>query len=580
MWNRGRNMKMVPSFYPENTPPGEVAVYNLLSQASQDWVAIHSLDIAPMVKNSFANFRREIDFVLIIPDAGVLCIEVKSHNYISFDGYQWSPKTIKRSPFEQAKTAGCTFFNSLKSIAQDLKRLPVLHCCIFPNANFELVNNIAVQSYELMDRRAFIKCKTGDELASELRQMLLSGIVASSAIQKLERKLGSRDVTRLIRLCQPLCNNKTTPREEIERRLEENEKILRQQQLPILELTMLNPRVIVNGGAGTGKTLVAIRLAKQLSDQGLRVGLFCFNTLVGKWISGHFLSLESNNVIAGSINSALSKHANIQIPPKPTTEFWDELPSLVADYCSGTSGDEIRTFDYIILDEAQDILAKDSWYECLDYCLEGGLINGNFVFFGDFANQVLINGSGLETNIQKLEELVRPASWFLSENCRNYPRVGGAAVKLSGLINNPYRSFAKSENDPLAYGIDPYSNQREQVELLTGYIDFFLSLGYKQSEITLLSFKGLSSSSISPGSLFGKYKINRVDDRNDGVQLESIYTYKGMENKVVILFDVELQDDDQKRNLLYTGITRATEIIRILISDGSKHTLMDWMNSK
>jgi hypothetical protein len=37
----------------------------------------------------------EIDFVVIVPDTGILCIEVKSHECIAFDGEQWHPPEIK-----------------------------------------------------------------------------------------------------------------------------------------------------------------------------------------------------------------------------------------------------------------------------------------------------------------------------------------------------------------------------------------------------------------------------------------------------------------------------------------------------
>ena len=57
-------------------------------------VAIHSLDLAPWNRG----LRTEIDFVLIVPDTGILCIEVKSHEKITFENDRWYPVEIKRSP--------------------------------------------------------------------------------------------------------------------------------------------------------------------------------------------------------------------------------------------------------------------------------------------------------------------------------------------------------------------------------------------------------------------------------------------------------------------------------------------------
>ena len=38
---------MIPSFVDEHTPPGERDVFNMLAAGPEDWVALHSLDLAP-----------------------------------------------------------------------------------------------------------------------------------------------------------------------------------------------------------------------------------------------------------------------------------------------------------------------------------------------------------------------------------------------------------------------------------------------------------------------------------------------------------------------------------------------------
>ena len=84
---------LIPSFMDERTPPGERDVFNLLAAGPDDWVALHSLDLAPWNRS----LRTEIDFVVIAPDVGIVCLEVKSHENITFDGLRWFPETIARS---------------------------------------------------------------------------------------------------------------------------------------------------------------------------------------------------------------------------------------------------------------------------------------------------------------------------------------------------------------------------------------------------------------------------------------------------------------------------------------------------
>ena len=98
--------RLIPSFTDDQTPPGERDVFNMLAMGPNDWVALHSLDLTPWNRG----LRTEIDFVLIVPDTGLLCIEVKSQETISFENDQWNPPEIKRSPFKQASDGQHTFY--------------------------------------------------------------------------------------------------------------------------------------------------------------------------------------------------------------------------------------------------------------------------------------------------------------------------------------------------------------------------------------------------------------------------------------------------------------------------------------
>lgn len=49
-----------------------------------------------------------------------------------------------------------------------------------------------------------------------------------------------------------------------------------------------NPRCLILGPAGTGKTLLAIEEAKKFAARGDRVALFCFNANLADWLSNYF----------------------------------------------------------------------------------------------------------------------------------------------------------------------------------------------------------------------------------------------------------------------------------------------------
>ena len=54
--------------------------------------------------------------------------------------------------------------------------------------------------------------------------------------------------------------------------------------------------------------------------------------------------------------------------------------------------------------------------------------------------------------------------------------------------------------------------------------------------------------------------------------------FKGLENKVIILTDVVLGEPHFRRHLLYTGMTRATESVRVSCDKRSQQMLASWLS--
>ncbi len=56
--------------------PGELEIFFKLQNdpGAKDWTVLHSLDVA----NHSKQVSGEIDFVIIVPSKGILCVEVKA----------------------------------------------------------------------------------------------------------------------------------------------------------------------------------------------------------------------------------------------------------------------------------------------------------------------------------------------------------------------------------------------------------------------------------------------------------------------------------------------------------------------
>lgn len=570
--------RMIPSFMDDRVPPGERDVFNMLAAGPDDWVALHGLDLAPWNRR----LRTEVDFVVIAPNAGILCVEVKSHENISFDGQRWFPETIKRSPFKQAADGRFTLLRGLAELAPYLKGIPVVHACIFPRSRFDLLPNLSIQPWEVMDSRVFRSFTNGDAFCGALQSMIEQSIAADGRLLNLKSRITQDQIDSIVKSCVPVQKYHPEAREEIDRREEEVGNVLREQQKPVLRLADCNDQLLVTGGAGTGKTLIAMEVARRAAEKGRRVALLCFNQLVGDWMEREIEKIEPRlpNLIVGRAIRVMAAMTGTSIPTDASPEYWEtELPQLLEDRLTDPDFRMDAAFNYIVLDEAQDLLARPRLWGCLMEFLEGGMGNGAFALFGDFQNQVLMERAAMKANLKALEESARPTQWTLTENCRNYRIVGDTAVVLAGLGGQVYSNYLRSGGGVHNYDICFYDTDLEQLEQLRRWIGEFKAQGYRPSEITLLSFRSDPSSAASRLRAAG-HKILPVWEAGCAMSYASIHSFKGMENKVIILTDVILGNQDFHRDMFYTGMTRATECVRILCEKDSQQTLFGWLTKR
>lgn len=570
--------RLIPSLMDDHTPPGERDVFNMLAAGPDDWVALHSLDLAPWNRG----LRTEIDFVVILPDVGVVCVEVKSQDTISFEDDRWSPPEIKRSPFKQASDGRHTLYRRLRDLAPQFTKVPVVHCCIFPRASFDLRPNLSVQPWELIDGRRFRTFGTGLEFCADLKTRMRQNIGADASLSPLGSRLSKDQVETIVSYCFPVQKRRPDAREEIRRREEEVARVLREQQKPVLQLAALNDRLVVAGGAGTGKTLIAMELARHIAERGSRVALLCFNQMIGDWMR---LRLDEfgpplPNLIVGRAIRVMAHMTDLEIPDNPSREYWEtELCERLEERLTDPDFKAAAALDYLVLDEAQDLMARPRLWQCLSQFLAGGVEKGRFAVFGDFDNQVLNERGVMGQSLAALDIAARPSRWLLSENCRNYRIVGDTAVCLGGFGRDVYSGYMRTGGSVQNYDIFFYEHDRAQLDQLARWLKEFKSQGYKPSEITILSFRADDTCAATQLRDQG-FRLRPAWQASEATGYASIHAFKGMENKIVILTDLVLGEPDFHRHLFYTGMTRATESVRILCDKNSQKTLVAWLSGK
>ena len=569
-------MKVVPTYIEENSPPGEKVLFANFESAEKDWTVLHSLDLAPFNRNR----RTEIDFVIIAPDLGILCIEVKSQKSIYFDGEHWQPHSIKGSPFKQALDGRFAFYRRLKAhFGKRFEKIPVLHCCIFPESDFSIQANLNIRDFEVLDRQDVLKAKDANSLCNKIQQNMLLAIHQDPSVHALVKPLTQDDVNDIVEFCYPIRKRKPSLVEEIKLKQKELEAKLQVQQKPVLALTNLNPCVLVEGGAGTGKSLIAMEIARIKALQGKRVAYLCFNRLIGKYSKIELEKAGLPNLIAGGIHSVLLTMCDITVPPEHDQQWWEEtLIELIEEKLTDPDFSSNLFFDYLVLDEAQDVLARPALWNCLQSFLSTSPEKAEYLILGDFVNQTLtIDSANLTSNLSRLQK--SSTRWVLDENCRNYKAIGETALLLSGSDQKTWSGYKRKGGNLENWDLQQYDNDTEQAELVLECIHRARNSGFKDKEITILTFCSIEKS-IVKSLVRSNLMMTKADDfDSDYISYSTIDGYKGMENKVIIISNVVLspQNRERERKVFYTGMTRATEKLFVLCKKSTASILAEWI---
>jgi ATP:corrinoid adenosyltransferase len=568
--------RLIPAFVDEETPPGEYDVFGRLAKGPASWVAIHSLDIAP-----WNNRRRtEIDFLVIVPDVGILCIEVKSHLELYFDGERWHPATIKRSPFKQALDARYAFARRLREVAPGL-RVPVVHCCVFPRASVDVPESLSIRRYESMDGREFRALATGDAFCLDLRRRMLEAIGDDPQLERLRDPLAPATVDRIVSLSVPVQRRRPDASEQMRRSQERIDEILREQQKPVVQLASLNKRIIVSGGAGTGKTLVAMEVARRAAETGSRVALVCFNRLVGRWLAAQVDMRQPvlPNLVADRAVRLLATLAQVAIPKNASADYWDgAFLDEVEERLTDPDFVAASQFDLIVIDEAQDILARPRLWNCLLHFLSGGLEHGRFALFGDFDHQVLGPRDLLvvQNTLNDVSSRCTYTQWVLTDNCRNLRIVGETAVRMSGFATNLYGDYRRETGSADDLGLNSYITSAEQDALLAMHLRDLRAAGFSDGQISILSFCQPQSSAAARLAAAG-HRVVPADISSDRTGYTSVHAFKGLDNAAIIITDIEVGVQDFQRHVFYTAMTRSTGPIRMLCHHDSLNTIQRWI---
>ena len=352
---------MIPPTFSDDSPSSERRVFEILKSGpdSSDWRVLHSLGFSSARSGRFG----EIDFVVIIPLLGILCIEVKGGHVSQENGVWYTcprnstvPEQLKRSPFRQAQEGMWKLKDTLEKKfgpGSPESKAPIGWIVILPDIDCPQVTTEFARE-EVIDQRDL-----GRDVTKRIRSAPSLAQLASRADLAAPTATTCKRIVNFLRPDFERVALVSTDLWDTERRI----LTLTEEQYGVLDAIQENSVCLVKGPAGTGKTNIAIECARRLSAVGNRVLLGCFNRYLGEWLHTTAIAVPPGKVVAGHLHGLLRDRI-LRTPlaaDLPAAEDWShaDLYGRIYFELGALAIDDLQErFDAVLIDEAQDFAAQ------------------------------------------------------------------------------------------------------------------------------------------------------------------------------------------------------------------------------
>lgn len=478
----------------------------------------------------------EVDFVVAIEGAGIVCLEVKGGD-VWHDGDTWWQRRRghehKIDPVRQAREACYALREFIeKDDRWTQGRLRWDHVVVLPNA--EIADDFALPEcprWKVIDRNDLPTLV--DKLKHVLVQQELDRpLLTQQGIEQLSTALSGRGLPQRSVVARALANQDAAD-------------ALTEHQAVILDAIQLLNRVEIRGGAGSGKTFLAVEQARRLSAKGQRVALLCYShglasyleRITASWRHRHQLAYVGEFHALG-MRWGAPEGPDESLRTEETVQFWEhDLPLQMADLAAQLEPG--HRFDSIVVDEAQDF--ADAWWDPLLAALKDDETGGLYVFTDE--GQRVFNRHGSPP--------VPLVPLVLDHNLRNTRQIANA---FQPLVDHPMRFLggegpavkfiACSQDDAMNAGDD-------EVELL-------LEEGWRPEDVALLTTGSRHPEQTERQAAGNAAYWDSFWDA-DQVFYGHVLGFKGLERRAVVLVVNEKSALERSRERLYVGLSRARD---------------------
>lgn len=336
--------------------------------------------------------------------------------------------------------------------------------------------------------------------------------------------------------------------------------ILTKDQLRVLDFLRSHRRVAVSGGAGTGKTVLALEKARRLASEGFNTLLTCYNRQLADHLAN--LCAKTANLEVMSFHQLchrqieranrasgrdLVAEAKVTYPGKSLYDV--QLPNAFS-----YSLDILpNRYDAIVCDEGQDF--REEFWVPLELLLSDYERGPLYVFYDD--NQNIYARAGTFP--------IRDEPFTLTTNCRNTAPIHLAAYQhYKGVPVSP----PDIEGEEVHFDVSP-GRDTQAKKINARIVDLVARQGVLPGDITVLIGDGLRKADyyatlrrlpLPKPAIWLEEGIRS----NNTVLIDTIQRFKGLESSIVILWGLDSIDLARNEELLYVGMSRAKSLLVVV----------------
>lgn len=522
-----------------------------------DVTVVHSMEWIQRTREGFA-IDAEADFVVVHPEMGILVVEVKGggvgHDASTGSWYSVDRTGKRHSIKDPARQAKVQKYSLRERIREDgrlqlRKKFTLGHGVFFP----DIAGKTAITSPELPS-----------EIVGDSSDLGNLGVWVEAVFRywasgtPADRGPGTEWRDAVV----DLLTGSFEVRPILGRQIEDEEAVrikLTEQQAHVLRVLSRVRRALISGGAGTGKTMLALKRAREFASAQIDTLFVCFNRPLADFVREevglipHLTVLTFHQLCEDFVRKATKATGTDFLTEvqeaEPSADFYEQQLPMALSFAAECVDEK---FDAIVVDEAQDF--RDSFWPALEDTLRNRAEGWLYIFHDP--NQRLYRSAEVIP--------IGATPLLLTRNCRNTRAIHDAA----------YHFYAGDATEPppiagVPVGAITAPTPPSQVRRLHSEIISLISCEKLEPKdiVVLIAgkvkefyFSQLSGLSLPGGASWG------IGGRrsNNEILVDTVSRYKGLESPCVFLWGVDDLSPDVNCETFYVGLSRAKSALWIV----------------